>query len=144
MTPPAAFPPDDAAAAFNRYIAAFNEGDFETACSYYADGISLTIGSGRELCGRDEIVRFYTGVRGGTQRTIKVLDCFANETLLAAELESEFLALTDIPDFTSGPMRQGDRMYINSVVFYDIDQGRFSRIRSTVLRRVWRRQGDQS
>ncbi|MFV3130864.1 nuclear transport factor 2 family protein [Niveispirillum sp. KHB5.9] len=132
----------DATTAFTRYIAAFNAGDFETACSYYADDIRLTIGSGRELRGREEIVRFYTGVRGVTRRTITVLDCFASETLLAAELESEFLAVTDIPDFTSGPMRQGDRMYINSFVFYDIDRGRFSRIRATVFQRVWKRRDD--
>lgn len=132
----------DATTAFARYIAAFNDGDFDTACSYYADDIRLTIGSGRLLQGREEIIRFYTGVRRVTRRTIKVLDCFANETMLAAELESEFLAVTDVPDFTSGPMRQGDRMYINSFAFYDIDQGRFSRIRATVFHRVWKRRSD--
>lgn len=132
----------DATTAFARYIAAFNDGDFETACSCYADDISLTIGSGRLLRGRDEIVRFYTGVRRVTRRTIKVLDCFASETMLAAELESEFLAVTDVPDFSSGPMRQGDRMYINSFAFYDIDRDRFSRIRAAVFRRVWKRCAD--
>lgn len=140
MTPDGFTP--DATTAFARYIAAFNAGDFETACSYYVDGIRLTIGSGRELCGRDEIVQFYTGVRRVTRRTITILDCFASDTLLAAELESEFLAVADVPDFTSGPLRQGDRMYINSFVFYDLDRGRFSRIRSTVFRRVWKRRAD--
>lgn len=129
----------DASTAFARYIAAFNAGDFETACSYYADDIRLTIGNGRVLCGREEIVRFYTGVRQVTRRTIKVLDCFASDVMLAAELESEFLAVTDVPDFTSGPLSQGDRMYINSFAFYDIDQGRFSRIRAAVFHRVWKR-----
>lgn len=143
MTQPATNPAD-AAAAFARYIAAFNAGDFETACSYYADNIRLTIGNGRELHGRAEIVRFYTGVRAVTRRTINVLDCFASETLLAAELESEFLAVTDVPDFTSGPMRQGDRMYINSFALYTIEQGRFSRIRATVFKRVWKRRVDPS
>ncbi|MBJ7416100.1 MAG: nuclear transport factor 2 family protein [Niveispirillum sp.] len=142
MTQPSTSPAD-ATTAFARYIAAFNAGDFETACSYYADDIRLTIGNGRELRGRSEIVSFYTGVRSVTRRTITVLDCFASETLLAAELESEFLAVTDVPDFTSGPMRQGDRMYINSFAFYDIDQGRFSRIRATVFRRVWKRHADR-
>lgn len=132
----------DATAAFARYIAAFNDGDFETACSYYADDMRLTIGSGRLLQGREEIIRFYAGVRRVTRRTIKVLDFFANETMLAAELESEFLAVTDVPDFTSGPLRLGDRMYINSFVFYDIDQGRFSRIHATVFRRDWKRRAD--
>lgn len=143
MTPPARFIPD-APTAFARYIAAFNDGDFDTACSYYADDICLTIGNGRQLRGREEIVRFYAGVRLVTRRTIKILDCFASDILLAAELESEFLAVTDVPDFTSGPMRQGDRMYINSFAFYDLAQGRFSRIRATVFRRVWKRRDDPS
>lgn len=134
--------PSAAAAAFAHYITAFNAGDFETACAYYADDIRLTIGNGRELRGRSEIISFYTGVRSVTRRTITVLDCFASETLLAAELESEFLAVTDAPEFTSGQMRQGDRMYINSFAFYDINRGRFSRIRATVFRRVWTRYND--
>ncbi|WP_173012823.1 nuclear transport factor 2 family protein [Niveispirillum sp. SYP-B3756] len=141
MTQPSRFAPD-ATAAFTRYIAAFNDGDFATACSYYADNIRLTIGNGRVLQGREEIVRFYTDIRRVTRRTITVLDCFASETRLAAELESEFLAVTDVPDFTSSPLRQGDRMYINSFAFYDIDRDHFSRIRAAVFRRVWKRRAD--
>ena len=75
-----------------------------------------------------------------TTRTIEIIDAFSDGVMLAAELPSEFLALRDAPDFTSGPMARGDRLYLNSFAYYDIGSDRrFVRIRSAVFRREWRR-----
>ena len=78
-------------------------------------------------------------MKSKTQRTISILQSSSKGATVAAELESEFLALEDIPDFTSGPMARGDRLYINSFVFYDLRDGRYARIRSAVFKRIWRR-----
>jgi len=55
---------------------------------------------------------------------------------IAVELESEFLALQDLPEFTAGPMRQGGRIFINTFVLYDLRDGKFSRIRSALFRKI--------
>jgi hypothetical protein len=123
---------------FRAYIDAFNRSDFDALRGFYAPDIRLVIGNGTELVGRDAIVDFYRPVKAATQRTIEVLHCFYEDGVLAAELESEFLALQDLPDFVAGPMRKGDRRYLNSVVFYEIDGDQYTRIRAAVLRREYR------
>jgi len=121
------------------YMAAFNAGDYDTLRGFYADDVVLVIGNGTELRGVQAIVDFYREVKTSTRRTIKILRTFPSRDGIAAELESEFLAVEDVPDFTSGPMRKGDRLYINSFVVYDVRDGRYSRIRSAVFKRIWRR-----
>jgi hypothetical protein len=73
-----------------------------------------------------------------------VLQCIAEGDLIAAELESEFLALENFPDFPSGAMSKGDRLYINSFALYERRQDRFNRIRTAVFRRDWRKRRCQS
>jgi len=127
-------------ARFRAYMAAFNRHDYGELVGYYDPDILLVIGNGTELRGRQAIVDFYRNVNDATTRTIEVLDAFSDGVMLAAELQSEFLALRDAPDFTSGPMARGDRLYLNSFAYYDIGSDRrFVRIRSAVFRREWRR-----
>ena len=121
------------------YMDAFNRSDYEGLRDFYCPDVRLVIGSGQELVGAQAIIDFYREVKSKTQRTISILQSVSNGAAVAAELESEFLALQDIPDFTSGPMARGDRLYINSFVFYDLRDGRYARIRSAVYKRVWRR-----
>ena len=121
------------------YMEAFNRSDYETLAGFYCPDVRLVIGSGKELVGAQAIIDFYREVKSKTQRTISILQSLSNGRTVAAELESEFLALEDVPDFTSGPMARGDRLYINSFVFYDLRDGRYARIRSAVYKRIWRR-----
>jgi hypothetical protein len=121
------------------YMDAFNRGDYDALCEFYCPDVRLVIGSGKELVGRQAIVDFYRDVTSKTRRTISILQSLSNGGTVAAELESEFLAIEDFPDFTSGPMAKGDRLYINSFVLYDLKDGRYARIRSAVFRRIWRR-----
>ena len=123
------------------YIDAFNGGDYDRLRTFYHEDVRLVIGSGQELVGPQAIIDFYRGVRSKTQRTITILQSFSNGATVAAEIESEFLATDDVPDFTSGPMMKGDRLYLNSFVFYDLREGRYARIRAAVHRREWRRVG---
>lgn len=117
------------------YVATYNRGDFEGLREFYTDDVRLVIGNGTELAGPQAIVDFYSATIGRAVRTIQVLQCFADGDLVVAELESEFQALQDYPDFPSGPMAKGDRLYINSFALYEQRQDRFHRIRAAVFRR---------
>jgi hypothetical protein len=129
---------DEVRSRFDAYIAAFNRADYAAFADYYAADVELVIGSGQVLRGRQAIVEFYRGVKANTQRAIVVIQAIADERGLAAELESEFLALADVPDFPSGPLRKGDRLHIRSFVFYDIHDGKFRRIRAATFQRELR------
>ena len=123
---------------FRHYIDAFNRQDGETYGRYYTIDVELLTAGGTALRGRQAILDFYARVASGTRRTISVLNVVANANLLAAELESEFVATRSVPDFVSGPMHEGDRLYLNSFVFYDLESGLFKRIRAAAHRREFR------
>ncbi|MES1971398.1 MAG: nuclear transport factor 2 family protein [Pseudomonadota bacterium] len=125
-------------ARFRAYMHAFNHSDWDALRSHYAPDIRLVIGNGTELVGREAIVDFYSKVKQQTQRTIEIVQCFADGNILAAELESEFLTLEDVPDFAVRPMARGDRYYINSFVLYEFEQNQYTSICAAVFRRLFR------
>jgi ketosteroid isomerase-like protein len=123
---------------FTRYIDAFNRDDFASFAEYYAPDVTLVIAGKHRLNGRQAILDFYKAVKAETRRTIEVKRVISAPHALAAELQSEFVALRDLPDFTAGPMKKDERMLINTFVLYDLHDGRFARIRSAELRKVRR------
>jgi ketosteroid isomerase-like protein len=125
-------------AEFASYIDAFNRNDYAGFAGYYAPDVALVIAGKHELLGREAIIEFYRLVKATTRRTITVNRLITTPHAIAAELQSEFLALQDLPDFTAGAMRGGERVFINTVVIYDLEDGKFSRIRSAELRKIRR------
>ena len=121
---------------FAEYIDAFNRDDYAAFGQFYDDDVVLVIAGKTELRGRTAIFDFYRVVKSQTRRTIQVNKVITAPTRLAAELQSEFLALEDLPDFTAGPMKKGGRIFINTFVLYELREGKFIRIRSALLRKT--------
>jgi ketosteroid isomerase-like protein len=120
------------------YVDAFNRDDKETYGSFYNDDVLLNIAGKRELRGRQAIFDFYGIVKAQTRRTIEINKVIASGNQLAAELQSEFLALEYLPNFTAGPMKKGDRIFINTVALCELRDGKFARIRSGELKKIHR------
>ena len=57
----------------------------------------------------------------------------ADEEGNAAEIDTEFKALVEDPGFIAGPLVPGQSIFIKSVIFYTVKDGRFTDI---VARRV--------
>ena len=125
-------------ARFRAYLHAFNSGNWDRLRDFYAPNVRLVIGNGTELIGREAIIEFYRKVNQQLRRTIEIVQCFGNGDTLAAEIESEFLAIEDAPDFAAQPMVRGDRYFLNSFVFYDSAGEQYTRIRAAVFRREFR------
>jgi ketosteroid isomerase-like protein len=132
-TPP---PPTLTEEHFRAYIDAFNHGEQNKYGDYYTDDVVLVITGKKELRGRQAIFDFYKGVKSETQRTIQVNKVLSSGNRLAVELQSEFLALADVPDFIAGPMKKGGRIFVNTFVFYDLRDGKFARIRSAEFKKI--------
>ena len=123
---------------FSAYIDAFNRDDVATYGGYYADNVVLVLAGKTELHGRKAIFDFYEAVKSQPRRTLQINKFVATPNHLAVELESEFLALQDLPEFTAGPMSKGGRIFINTFVLYDLRDGKFARIRSAPFRKIAR------
>jgi hypothetical protein len=121
---------------FRAYIDAFNRDEVATYGGYYDEDVVLVIAGKTQLRGRQAIFDFYRVVKSQTQRTLQVNKFVAAPGQVAVELESEFLALQDLPDFTAGPMKRGGRIFINTFVLYDLHGGKFTRIRSAQFRKL--------
>ena len=123
---------------FQRYIDAFNRADEAVYGEYYHPEVTLVLGGNRELKGKAAIFDFYKVVRAGTKREIKVLKCIPTPTSMAVELESEFLALVDDPQYVEG-LKKGDRRWQNTVVLYEMKDGKYFHIRSATFKNEIRR-----
>jgi ketosteroid isomerase-like protein len=123
---------------FASYIDAFNRDDYAAFGDFYHDDVVLVIAGKRELRGRQAIFDFYRTVKAQTHRTIEINKTISVGNQLAAELQSEFVARQDLPDFAAGPLKQGGRIFINTFVLYELRGGRFARIRSAELRKIVR------
>jgi ketosteroid isomerase-like protein len=120
---------------FAAYIDAFNRDDYAAFGDYYDENVRLVIAGRKELLGREAIFDYYRAVKAQTQRTIHINNIITAPGQLAAELQSEFLALRDLPDFLAGPMKKGERLFINTFALYELHNGRFAQIRSAGLRK---------
>lgn len=124
------------------YLACFNAGDFERFGAYYTDDVVFELGDLRAFHGLDELVAFYKDVRARVRETQTPLQVVIDEEGVAAELESEFVALEDWPEFVSGPLEKGDVYRRRGLIMYTLRDGKFSRIRSArqkVLLSPWSR-----
>ncbi|MEO8306629.1 MAG: nuclear transport factor 2 family protein [Pseudomonadota bacterium] len=132
---PDASQPSMSAERFATYIDAFNRDDYSAFGDYYDEDVVLVIAGKQELRGHQAIFDFYRKVKAQTHRTIQINRFVTAPGQIAVELQSEFLALEDLPDFTAGPMKKGGRIFINTFVLYELKNGKFWRIRSAEYRK---------
>lgn len=114
---------------FERYLELFNNSDFAGFGSYYSDDVDFC-GQAAQMRGRDAVLDFYRLVKSRVSETLELITFVAAADRIAAEIRTTLVAREDWPDFPTGAMRAGDVRQSVSFIFYDIVDGRFSRIRS--------------
>ena len=115
---------------FRAYLDAFNRDDYAGFSNYYAEDVTLVLGGRREIRGRQAIIDFYKPVKAKTRREIVANRVVIGVDAIAAELDSTFLALEDIPDLLARPLKQGETLHQITFALYEVKDGQFTRIRS--------------
>ena len=133
-----ALPPAMSKERFAAYIDALNSEDYAAFSDYYRDDAVLVTAGKKELRGRQAISDFHEFVKPLTKRTIQINRIITSGNLLAAELQSKFIALQDLPDFTAGPMKKGGCIFSDTFVLCNVFEGKFARIRSAEFRKAER------
>ncbi|MCW3837639.1 nuclear transport factor 2 family protein [Sphingomonas canadensis] len=123
-------------AMFEEYIAEFNAGNASGYSRFYAPDVAFRNGAGDSLRGAQAIVDYYTGLKADVARSIAVQGLLTGERSIAAALASQFTALSDHVVIGPTTLRSGDRLSIESIALYEIEDGRFARIEATTLRRA--------
>lgn len=115
---------------FMEYLALFNAND-PRFINYYHDDVVLEL-SGTEIKTPKGIRDFYAEVKAHIHEKVEVARFVSDATGIAAELPSEFKVYKDWENgFFKRPLKAGEVLRIVSFVLYDVDGGKFRRIRSS-------------
>ena len=125
-----------------RYVEAFNQGDTATYGAFYAPDVTLRNGCGMVLSGPAEILDFYSNLRSSVSRIMRIQAIIGGQDCIVASLASCFTALQSNIDFSGDILAKGDRVEIESMALYELENNKFARINATTIKRRILRQGE--
>ncbi|MBC2776018.1 nuclear transport factor 2 family protein [Parasphingopyxis marina] len=120
---------------FEAYLAAFNGDDFDGFGAYYADDVAFH-GRAATLTGRNAILDFYRGVKERLEENLELLTFVGSPDRVAVEVRTTLRPYEDWLDFPTGPLKAGELRQSINFAFYDIADGKFTRIRSAGFARI--------
>jgi hypothetical protein len=120
---------------FEAYLTAFNGNDFEGFGAYYAEEVQF-FGQAATLSGKQAVLDFYRGVKARIDERVDLLSFIGNDRMIAAEICTTLVPLEDWPDFPTGALTKGETRRSVNFAFYDLAEGKFTRIRSARFRRL--------
>ena len=121
---------------FERYLAAFNGKDYAGFSAFYAPDVRF-FGQAATLEGPQAVVDFYRMVHGRLDERVDLITFVSGgPTRIMAEIRTTLVAREDWPDFPTGAFARGDRRQSLNFALYEIEDGRFKRIRSARFARL--------
>ena len=111
---------------FYKYIETFNAGDDEAMVNNYwvDDLVVATSQSGKDkeggilARGKDEWRKFLKAVHDGIREIIRVQVLLQDENHILAEIDMDFHASKDRPDYTFGALKAGDFITVKMFALY--------------------------
>lgn len=122
---------------YERYVAAFNARDLPGFTRFYAPDVAFLLGA-QAMHGRQATVDWYQLAWTRIREHIAVRRFIADPSGVAVELETQFTAVADWPDFSAGPLVAGDVLRRIGFIHYDSSPAGFTRV-ATALHRVVQR-----
>ena len=116
------------AADYADYIDCFNRNDFDGFGKYYCEDVVFELGEKKRIVGRENILDFYREVKARIRETLDILSVSSGPDSLAVHVATEFYALEDWPDFIAGPLMKGESLWIESLGYYYLKDGKIARI----------------
>jgi len=115
--------------AYNDYLVKFNAND-STFIEYYHPDVTLEL-SGSEIRGAQGIKDFYADVKKYIKETVEVTTYIYDGKQLAVEIPTTFEVIADWDNsFWGVDLKEGQVMRVVSWGIYDIEDGKFKRIRT--------------
>ncbi len=116
---------------FATYIRAFNTGDDAALVrDFYAPDVHFQSGP-RILRGADELLSFLNWAHDGIRETIRAQTVMQDGKHIFAEIDMDFHATKDKPDFTFGALKKGEFTTVKFLVLYTLrDDGKIVRFKA--------------
>ncbi len=115
---------------FNDYVRAFNSQRVDNfAMRFYAPDIIFERKDRRFTLGRDKYIAEYHASHDGLTEVLRPARVLVDGNQIAAELNVDFVATKDQPNFIIMPVKAGDRFMVKMFAFYTVENGKFTSIK---------------
>jgi hypothetical protein len=112
------------------YIRAFNSGDDAALVRNFFTPDTLFQSGPRVLQGADELLKFLNWAHDGIREIIRAQTVLRDENHLFAEIDMDFHATVDKPDFTFGPLKKGEFTTVKFFVLYRLRDGKVAHLKA--------------
>jgi hypothetical protein len=116
---------------YQRYTQAFNSGgDARLVEEWFTEDCVFQAGS-RLLHGRAELLEFLNWAHDGIREIIRAQTVLQDENRLFAEIDMDFHATRDKPEFLFGPLKKGEFLTVKFFVLYLLRDGKVAHLKSS-------------
>jgi len=109
---------------YEEYLQLFNTGDDEGLCATYFTEDTVMQTADRTINGREALLDFLHHAHDGVREILHPQVVLQNKDHLLAELNIEFVASADRPDFVFQPMHKGDSITVKFFAAYTLRDNR--------------------
>jgi ketosteroid isomerase-like protein len=116
---------------YTEYVAAFNAGDDAALVKrFFTEDVMFQSGA-RVLRGADELLKFLSWAHDGIREIIRAQLVLRDENHIFAEIDMDFHATRDKPDFVFGALRQGEFTTVKFLVVYYLRDGKVAHLKAS-------------
>jgi ketosteroid isomerase-like protein len=113
---------------FQEYLSYFNGGDFDRLGQFYTEDVQLELRHG-QIDSRQGIIDFYRNMTRTVRENLTVNQLIIDADGIAADLDMQFTAIADAPDFVVAPMKKGEIIRGRVFVHYTLRDGKIAAIK---------------
>ena len=110
------------------YYETYAAEDLDAVSPFYSDDVVFEF-QGETYDGKEAVFAWFRELQQTFHEVINPLNIVVDGDNVAIEIESEFEARVDLPDFHGNALTKGDKIKIRFAVFYDTRDDQFCRIR---------------
>lgn len=116
---------------YKQYIQAFNSGeDAQLVEEWFTEDCIFQSGP-RLLHGRAELLKFLQWAHDGIREIIRAQTVLQDESHLFAEIDMDFYATRDRPDFVFGALAKGEFLTVKFFVLYRLRDGKVAHLKAS-------------
>ncbi len=117
---------------YAKYVAAFNSGhDAELVRTYFTKDVVFASGA-RVLHGAEELLEFLNWAHDGIREIIRPQLVLHDDNHIFVEIDMDFHATVDKPDFLFRPLKKGEMTTVKFFVVYYLRDGKIAQLKSAV------------
>ena len=115
---------------FNKYIEVFNSGDDKAMVDqFWVDDLVAETAQGELAKGKEDWLKFLEGVHDGMRELMRIQVLIQNEDNIFAEIDMDFHATKDRPDYPFGPLEKGDFITVKMFALYFIRDDKIAKLK---------------